>query len=648
MSSQDTPAREVRVAAENIGGIDSDELTLSPGITVLSGRNATNRTSFLQAIMAGLGSERSSLKGDADEGFVDLEIGEETYTRTLTRHGDQVSYGGDPYLDDPQLADLFAFLLENNEARRAVERGDDLRDLIMRPVDTADIESEITELEREKQRIDSQIDEYERLQSELPSLETERREIETELEEARAEREELQTAIEEADVSLEESRSQKREIEEAFDRLREGRSDLEDLEFELEAERTTLEDLTSERDVLESRLAEAEAADEDPERLAGRIEELRNRQRALNETLSQLGSVISFNEEMLEGDGLDLEEADVAGDGGTGELTDQLVAAEDRTVCWTCGSEVESDRIETTVDRLRELRTEKLSERNELQERINDLTSEKSEIERKERELDRTRRRLSDVETEIETTEERIADLEERIEDQEDRVEELEAETETVGGEYDEVLELHREANELDLRIDRLESDLGDIDDQIEERESAEEQHESLQERREEIADELTELRTRVDRIEEESVESFNDHMASVLEVLEYDNIERIWIERKTRNVREGRQKVTKSTFDLQIVRVAEDGATYRDTIDHLSESEREVIGLVFALAGYLVHEVYEELPVMLLDSLEAIDSDRIARVVDYFEEFADYLVVALLPEDADAVVDAGTSVAEF
>ena len=43
--------------------------------------------------------------------------------------------------DDPELADLFAFLLESNEARQAVARGDDLRETIMRPIDTDEIES---------------------------------------------------------------------------------------------------------------------------------------------------------------------------------------------------------------------------------------------------------------------------------------------------------------------------------------------------------------------------------------------------------------------------------------------------------------------------------------------------------------------------
>lgn len=73
--------------------------------------------------------------------------------------------------------------------------------------------------------------------------------------------------------------------------------------------------------------------------------------------------------------------------------------------------------------------------------------------------------------------------------------------------------------------------------------------------------------------------------------------------------------------------------------MDHLSESERELVGLVFALAGYLVHKVYEQVPFMLLDSVEAFDSERLSTLIDYLADYADYLVVALLPGDA-AVLD--------
>ena len=51
-------------------------------------------------------------------------------------------------------------------------------------------------------------------------------------------------------------------------------------------------------------------------------------------------------------------------DGGdrAGALTDQLLA-DSETVCWTCCSAVERERIEATLDRLRGVRSDLLEER---------------------------------------------------------------------------------------------------------------------------------------------------------------------------------------------------------------------------------------------------------------------------------------------
>ena len=87
-SAQSTEEESIRLTVENIGGIDHTNATFSPGVTVLAGRNATNRTSLLRALMAALGSEHVSLKSDTDEGHVELEIGDSTYIRTLSRTDD--------------------------------------------------------------------------------------------------------------------------------------------------------------------------------------------------------------------------------------------------------------------------------------------------------------------------------------------------------------------------------------------------------------------------------------------------------------------------------------------------------------------------------------------------------------------------------
>ena len=652
MSSQKSVDETLTVTAENVGGIDRTEVTIPSGVAVLTGRNATNRTSFLQALMAAFGSEKPSLKADADEGRVELQLEDETYTRTLTRRNGTVAFGGDPYLQDPELADLFAFLLEDNEARRAIQRGDDLREVIMRPVDTVEIEREIDELESEKREIDQEISRLEQFEEDLPELESKKRSLETELAETREELATVESELDGLDADIEESRIRKEELEELFSELRDAQSRLEDVEFELETERATIQELTAEREGLQADGGDDLDAERSVDQLEGRIEELRDRKRALDGTIGKLQSVISFNEELLEGDDAAVERVFQASDGddradGDGAITDELLSA-DTTVCWTCGSEVEVDRIEGTLDRLRELRKDELSQRNELEGRIDELTDERQQLRQRKRQRERNERRLERIETELDSSRERIETLEEKRETLESEIEALEEETESFEEtDYSEVLDRHREANRLELEVGRLENELESVEDDIEERENATDAREELSVRREEITDELADLRTRVDRLEAEAVESFNEHIDAILEILEYENIDRIWIERREETVREGRRSVERTAFDLHVVRSA-DGTAYRDTVDHLSESEREVTGLVFALAGYLVHDVHEILPVMLLDSLEAIDSERIAAVVDYFEEYVDHLVIALLPEDAQALSEEYAYVTEI
>ena len=123
MSQSQVTKKHAELSVENVGGIDTTEIALSPGVTSLTGRNATNRTSLLQALMATLGSDHVSLKGDADHGEVSLTLDGETYTRTLERRDGTVVFDGDPYLEDTEAAELFAFLLESNEARQAVSTG---------------------------------------------------------------------------------------------------------------------------------------------------------------------------------------------------------------------------------------------------------------------------------------------------------------------------------------------------------------------------------------------------------------------------------------------------------------------------------------------------------------------------------------------
>lgn len=649
MSSAQSTETAARLHVENIGGISETTVELEPGVTALSGRNATNRTSLLQAIMAALGSDRASLKGDAKEGSVTLTIGDRTYSRTLKRRGDTIVTEGDPFLEDSTLADLFAFLLETNEARQAVARGDDLRELIMRPIDTNAIQAEVERLETEKRQLDRKIDDLDSLDGRLPELEQRRTELKSQIQEKRDELEEKEREIEEADANIEKSREDRAELEDKLDEVKNARSNLEDVRYDLDAEAESIEALRDERTELQEERSEIPDELDDGTAIQSEISDLRDRMQTFDSTVNELQTVIQFNEDMLEGTSADVAEALRDGqEHDHGSVTDALVES-DSVVCWTCGTQVETSQIESTIDRLRDLRREKLDQRNDVRSRIDELEDERAELDTQRRRRQKLDDRIESIEDELDRRQSRREELKSRREELSASIEDLESEVEELEErDYGDVLERHREANQLEFEIGRLENNVEDVEDEMKEVESRLDERGDLEERRDDISEQLGELRTRIERIEREAIEQFNSHMDTVLDILDYANLDRIWIERTEKTVREGRRKVDKSVFDMHIIRSSEDGASYEDTIDHLSESEREVTGLVFALAGYLVHEVHETVPFMLLDSLEAIDSERIAQLIDYISDHADYTVAALLPEDAAAVSDQYERVTEI
>ncbi|RZV06140.1 hypothetical protein BDK88_4098 [Natrinema hispanicum] len=645
-AKQEVPTQAM-LSATNIGGIDETKVSFQQGVTVLSGRNATNRTSLLQAIMAALGSDQVSLKADADEGSAALEFGDEIYRRHLSRRNGTITTEGDPYLEDPELADLFAFLLESNEARQAVARGDDLRELIMRPVDTGAIKTEIEQYEQRKREIDEQLEELDTLEQRLPDLEAKRTRVTDEIETLREELETARVELEEANVDVEKRREEQSELETKLEELRETRSELEHVRDRIETERESIEALKKERGEIRDRLESLSTGEEtDVSQIEAEIDALQEEKADLSEEVSQLKSTIQFNERLLEEPDSFLGETTKTDDG---PITDQLLDDSETVTCWTCGSSVAREQIETTIEQLRTAHQERLKERSEINSELTDRRETLSTIKENRTEYRQTQQRLESTEDEIERRSDRIDDLTDKRERLTDEIDDLEAEIDDLESEdYGDILDQHKEVNQLEFKLERKERKRDEIEDEIATIEDRLSEREELKGRREDVTDELTDLRTRIDQIEANAVEAFNEHMENLRATLGYDNLDRIWIDRTRREVREGRRKVTKSSFDLKIVRSTDDGTAYEDTIDHLSESEREVTGLVFALAGYLVHDVYETVPFMLLDSLEAIDSERIAALVEYFESYVPYLVVALLDEDAQAIEEPHNEITEI
>lgn len=642
MSKKALPEDRVSIEVENIGGIRSTSVDIEKGVTVLTGENATNRTSLLQAIMASLGSERATLKGDAEGGTVTLSFGTEVYNRSLTASDGDVHFDGQPYLDDVTLADLYAFLLENNEARRAIALDRDLREVIMRPIDTEEIEQRIRSLQSERDEIDSELDELADLRDKLPSLREKKERIEADIDEMESRLENKKRALANAESTVQRSTEATKMHESLVEKLGSKRTELQRSESRIDSERESLDSLQTEKDKLETKLADLQAVpDNRRSEIDAEINRLRGRVQEIKSTVTDMQSLIQFNEEFLEGDQSFLTEMGTAEGSQEEAVTDKLLSGADSVRCWTCGNTVDTSQIEATVADLQSVRNDRMDERQSLEQRIEELKSEQSTLNRRQETYERTKKKLAEVEAEIDRRTSTLETLKKNRTDLREQVENLEGEVEDHESEdREELVALQKEVSRLEVELDDRRDDLDDLRSQITATEDRLTERSDLEDRRATVTEEIADFRSRVEDLQTDAVEAFNTHMERLLEHLEYNNLERIWIEQTEAEVKKGRRKVTEDRFDLHIVRSTESGSVYEDTVDHLSESEREVTGLVFALAGYLVHEVHDEVPFMILDSIEAIDSDRIAALVEYLEPFADYLVVALLEEDAAALPD--------
>jgi len=616
-----------KLAVERIGGITETEVSFRPGVTVLVGRNATNRTSLLQAIMAACGSTDVSVRGDADEGRVALELGE-TYERTLQSGGGTVAASGRALLSEPRSVELFAFLLGSNPVRQAVVRGDVLRDLIMEPIDTDAIEAEIARLQTERADIEADLEEIDRAETQLATLQERLETLDEEIATTEADLADARERLAVAGGRIDEERAHDSELETRLEELNETRRELAEVRSDIDIEESAIEEVRTEIESLEAeRDTLPDAPAETIEELDRQIEFVREQKRDAEASVNDLQRIIQFNEEMLDGANIDLLEEEVSEEGS---VTDRLLE-DAQVVCWTCGSEVLAGAVESTLDRLRRVRQDELAKANRLDDRLADLEAERERFES-------SRQREATIERKLQSLREELAESRDRVERFEEHAAELTEEVATIERDVerlqersqDELLEIQERVNELEFELADLREERSEVSAELERTETRVEKRADLEAQREAIQETIVEHRTRIERTEEEAVEQFNAQMADLLELLEYGNVERIWLE-----PREAGDGDPGRTFELHVVRTTDEGVAYEDTLDHLSESEREVTAIVFALAGYLAHDVYDEVPFLLLDSLEAIDATRIRTLLEYVSDYATFVVVALLPEDA-------------
>ena len=687
---------EIKIVVEYLGGIEETELLVKPGVTVLEGQNATNRTSFLRALAFGLGGNPEGLSVNAntpkDGGRVTIEVYESgkeepitsirrTYLRDFAREDDGL-------YEEGQIIDDFVALLELNKARGAVERDDPeaLLDLLMRPYETnedeiealqaeiAELDEKVSEAEQQKEKlreiineqtrleerqtelthdIEHKEDEYNQIQSELNELGG--RESEDEIDKELAN---LQSARNEIDEKLVQKQRRKESIDNEIGavkrEIKEKKKDAAAVYEEITGEEINAPESVESDVIIAALESDGAISGLDSRGFESRINKLEEDQSQLQrdiDIIDDLSRIIRRYRTTAESDRRLL--SAMADKEETDEETDQVehitdaFSKENRDeslVCPMCRNRTDSEQLEEQFQYLQqELRNEIAEERQAIQTELETVRERLENVEELRTRAVTLRNELKDLTTELNRFRKQQSELTETIEDIETEIEAVTDEIESLRSkkdEHEQALLERRDAIQQDLRV--LERELGTIDKEIKRVSGNRQQIESqveideLREKKENRRKELEELRGQRVKTERHVVETFNEKMEEIISLLEYENIGSVRLERVT-----DPETGEAVAFRPQIVRVTDSGGmatSVKEFTTTFSESEREIVGLVVALAGYFAHNLNEHIPFLLLDSLEAIDATRLARLIKHLEDKTVFLIIALLPEDANKI----------
>ena len=591
---------------ENIAGIRSGSAGIDDGINVIQASNFRGKSSFLSALMGVIGTDAWEeldhlITEGMDKGSIVLDTGEEEFQVELTRHGDTVSLTGNTVLSDPEdiaCARLFAFLDERNPVRRAVRTQDTaaLADALQKPLEIESIDQRIATLQAERERVDREIDTAQQAMDDIANIEGQLKTERAELERLHERRDELENDVVEEDEAT----------EELDERLRAKQTELGTINREIDRLENAQQRLDTQLEKKDAELSELDELDK-PDHDAD-IEEKRSTLTELELQIDLVRDLHRSNRQLLE------EDTELA------FLTDVSHGiTDDEVACWVCGEQTTEEHVEERLADLYQTLQRLEGEAEELSSTIEELERTEREFRRAERERERLKAEVDDLRQSLQEAEADLSAASDRKGDIETDIEALEAQLEEVDDEGSQALtEVNLEITRAEQRIEHLEEDLANVRDDAGDQES-------LREQRENLTTEIDTLRGRREQKQQELKERFDTAINDVIDRFA-PGFESAYVTLK--HDQGGKLDEVEINLSREI-----DGVGHAITIDQLSEGERELVGVITALAGYQTFNVRERVPVMLLDSISELAAQNLRGLLSYLEDHTDRLVTTAYPE---------------
>lgn len=605
---------KIEVTVENIGGIDKIDVEFIPGVNILRGENANNKTSLLQGIMAAYGSNNVSLKRGENIGESIIKLDNRQYKGKITRENGDVIFEDDR---DTTKEDLFAFLTKNNRARRAVEKGEDLRDIVLDPLDLEEIEREERKLRGKKMDLDKKISRLEKKKKRIGELKSDKNTIEKDLKKTRSKKQGLEEDIEKLKKELEEEKKKKgAEKLDKIENLEELKEKKADINKQINQDKKRVEHLKEEIKEIEEDLSNIDIGEK--EKLEEKRNKLTVKENKIQSRRSTLDQVISFNQEQI-------------------EEAKEKNEVNPKVECWGCGSEISIQNMENHLESLEKKKKKKNKEfmevRNkieEIEEKIKNIRKSKKERKKLKTKLRKKRDSLDSTKRSIKNKNQREKEIIEDINKLEEKLDYLNNK-ESQQDRLDKELEnKYDELSEIKAKIRNLENRLDEKQNQIDEAKKAEKNIDDVKKRRQKIQQKLETLRDNIRDKENKIISEFNEKMKELTKYFG-DELSKIWIEKEIKGKKKGSNIIDDSIFRIRIER--ENGR--EDTVENLSESEREIVGLIFGLSGYLAYNLDAPL---LLDSLGMFDVDNLERLLEEFNEESKFIIATVLPKKAEQI----------
>lgn len=617
-----------KVVVENIGGLKHIEADIIPGLNVIEQPNASGKTSFLRAfslLLTPSGNYKDLeyiLRSMSAEGFISItDHNGNLIKKTISRNKNTITVAGDD-LVSPEISTLvkrFAIGGHDNEILLAIRAGQNLKSLI--GTDNNIIEQLKNEIKRKESKLTALTEDlnkdanapHQKIVSEKKrdALLKELSQLEEKYTALKKQHDSIaMTGVESETDSKEKLKAKSAELQQIESKINDSNKMIknktaliEKLSKEIQSLRNSIEQIG------EVDTRETDKINKEIQNIEYKIQKAISQQSTLDMTIQTAKKIIK-----------DLEENPQA------NILDSL-SENSHVSCPVCGQDAGIKIIKDHINSLMDQRARTQTSITNFEKEKANISKKLDELIQKKTEITTTISLIKSKEAAINNENSNIGIMNQAIEKMEDDTEKLNAEIKKLSKSINnKVVNVTIDIAKTTESIGQKKTAIENLNDEIKSYDAVirgiDNKKLSVAEMKKDVENTMAELH----KIELKIQEQFNQIIPNVYSILGFgSNISRISLEQN---------------YDLVVSRTTDKDSIYRDmdSIKTLSKSELEVIGIAVMISGYIVNNLKEYFPYILLDELTFLDNKRLKSLMDYMEKIAVSIILTKLPPEVEKI----------